>query len=402
MTELFLLGAGASVEAGIPGAYRMTKEMLKRFEYTNYPQTKKVIRFVVGGLLFQQGISGNDPYDGVNIEDLFNAMLLLGERQNSELGPFISSWHPQLEGLASGEWTASKGQDLLETIYGPIEEYLAELLDSQQQSATPSHVRSILYNYLTSSRFASQFKEAVEQVICGGGEQLFKKTAEIMLYELAEMVWITDPTKVNYAVPLVEYAKNTNAVIATLNYDNVIEMAGQDASIEVETGFEAWSNSGEFKFTDGKVSLLKLHGSIDWKLSDGQVSKEKPLPFQVIEKIDFKPREGWKKAAVVFGGRNKLTARGPFLSLLRSFEQKLANSDLLTIIGYSLRDEHINEFIATWFNDDINRKIRIIEPHPENLGQDFAKYLIQYETEDRVKVIKETAANGILSLMKAK
>lgn len=122
----------------------------------------------------------------------------------------------------------------------------------------------------------------------------------------------------------------------------------------------------------------------------------------MIQKIDQEKIKEWTKRALVFGGKNKLTAKGPFLSLLRSFDQKLRETDVLTILGYSLQDEHINEFIATWFNYDTNRKIRIIDPYPENLGQDLAQHLIQYETKERVQVFKETAANGILSLIKAK
>ena len=393
MTELFLLGAGASVEAGIPAAYRMTNEMLKKFERTNYPQTEKVIRFVAGGLLFQQGIRNLNPYDGVNIEDLFNAILLLADRQSIELVPFIGSWHPQLERLASGELLPVMSRELLETIYTPIEEYLTKFAESQEQASSPH-----FENFLTVSKFEEKFKRAIKQLMAGGEEELLRQTAQIMIYELVRMVWITDPTKINYIIPLVKHAHNTNSVIATLNYDNAIELAGQVANIDVDTGFDVWSDSRELKFANGKVHLLKLHGSMDWELSDGKTSQEKPLPFQVIQKIDVSKRDGWFRPTVVFGSKNKLTAKGPFLGLLQSFEQRLSNTDLLTIIGYSLHDEHVNEFIATWFNEDTKHKIRIIDPQPENLEKNFAKHLIRYETKDRVQVIKETAANGIASI----
>ncbi len=35
MTEMLLLGAGASVEAGITGAYEMTEKILERFNNKN-------------------------------------------------------------------------------------------------------------------------------------------------------------------------------------------------------------------------------------------------------------------------------------------------------------------------------------------------------------------------------
>jgi hypothetical protein len=80
MTDLFLLGAGASIEAGIPDAYGMTEIMLNKFiddDFYRYRRVDKALQFVVGGLLFQQGIRGENPYAGVNIEDLFNTVNLL-------------------------------------------------------------------------------------------------------------------------------------------------------------------------------------------------------------------------------------------------------------------------------------------------------------------------------------
>ncbi len=59
MTEMFLLGAGASVEAEIPSAFGMTKRMLDLFaQDTTLDRENKILRFVVGGLLFQRGVSG--------------------------------------------------------------------------------------------------------------------------------------------------------------------------------------------------------------------------------------------------------------------------------------------------------------------------------------------------------
>lgn len=48
MNEMLLLGASASVEASIPSAYKMTEEILKRFnDESNYPlrEYAKVLNF---------------------------------------------------------------------------------------------------------------------------------------------------------------------------------------------------------------------------------------------------------------------------------------------------------------------------------------------------------------------
>jgi NAD-dependent SIR2 family protein deacetylase len=419
MTELFLLGAGASVEAGIPDAYKMTNEMLKKLtedDMSRFRRIDKVLQFVAGGLLFQQGIKGENPFDGVNIEDLFNAVKLLGDRQKSELGPFISSWHPQLVGLESGRMASSTSRKLLETIYKPIQEHVEEstkelrkeVMDDIGRALEGRHVFSRnsrskkIETFFASTRFEDSLKEAIRQVVIGGEGELFKTAADAMILKLVEMVWITDPIKVAYLVPLLQYAKDTNSIIATLNYDNSIELAGQNASIEIDTGFDSWSNSGDFIFDEHKTPLLKLHGSIDWALSDGRTSKEKPLPFQIIQKVDPNAdKQSSFHPAVVFGGKNKLTAKGPFLSLLRAFDLQLSKSEILWMIGYSFRDEHVNEFIVNWFNADPTRAIKIINPKPDSLDTEFTQHLLRGSANERVHIISKTTAEGVLNLIKA-
>jgi len=101
MNEMLLLGAGASVEAGVPDAYDMTHELSDFFRRN--PASDKhghVISFVIGGLLFQQGVNGKDPLkEGVNVEDLFNAVQLLAERNTLEAAPFVGSWHSMVDQL---------------------------------------------------------------------------------------------------------------------------------------------------------------------------------------------------------------------------------------------------------------------------------------------------------------
>jgi hypothetical protein len=82
LNELILLGAGASVEADIPGAYRMTEVILEKFkDYSrsiNSNIFERVANFVIGGLLFQKSVKGQNPLEAkVDIEEFFNAILLL-------------------------------------------------------------------------------------------------------------------------------------------------------------------------------------------------------------------------------------------------------------------------------------------------------------------------------------
>ena len=420
MTELFLLGAGSSIEAGVPGAYKMTNEMLARVAEDDIAQHKridKILQFVAAGLIFQQGIKGENPFNGVNIEDLFNAVKSLSDRQKSVLVPFISAWHPQLVALESGKMAGFTSRDILETINEPIEEHISEAMQELKKQIEQDierllngkHISSHhnrnkeIKTFRASSRFESHLTDAIRQVVIGGDGELFQSAAEVMILKLVEMVWITDLDKVNYLVPLVQYAKETKSTIATLNYDNAIELAGKIANVEIDTGFDRWSTSGDFIFEAEKTPLLKLHGSIDWALTDGQTSTNKPLPYQIIERVNIdENRQRGLKPAVVFGGTNKLTAKGPFLSLIRSFEQHLSKTELLTIIGYSFRDEHVNEFITNWFNGNSARKIRVIDLYPDSLNDEYARFLFQGYAKSRVQVIKETASSGIMNIVQTR
>lgn len=52
--------------------------------------------------------------------------------------------------------------------------------------------------------------------------------------------------------------------------------------------------------------------------------------------------------ALVFGHGAKLRADSPFLSLSAESESRLAGATRLAIVGYSFRDDHVNDVIRRW------------------------------------------------------
>ena len=80
----------------------------------------------------------------------------------------------------------------------------------------------------------------------------------------------------------------------------------------------------------------------------------------VVETPD--PENEHREPALVFGQRGKLRPDGPFLSLLAEFESELTTADQLLVIGYSFRDEHVNEVIRRWTLEDSSRTIQIVDP----------------------------------------
>ncbi len=97
-TEMVLLGAGASLEAGVPTATLMTKRMCQNFEQSSKLQRlSKVLNFVIGALIFNGSCEGKSPYGKLNIEDVFNAIDLLANRDTLQADAFVSSWHPTIQ-----------------------------------------------------------------------------------------------------------------------------------------------------------------------------------------------------------------------------------------------------------------------------------------------------------------
>jgi hypothetical protein len=444
MLDIVLLGAGASVDAGVPSSFAMTREIVSRIAERPQSRANRVLRFVVGGLLFQQGIRGKDPYAGVDVEDLFNAVLLLGDRENLEAAPFVGSWHSMVDKLDRRVASYLPFQEMNRLIFQSITEEIINAFPSRAPSmgnhdidrrlqtlvnnATKSASRGSYYHsmnvgvekaigeyvvkitdqWLRNLRHRSpkgesglqrSFEKALEQLSGSGKGDVFRTTAEIMIRALCRIAWIDSAEQVQYLTPLSRILTKQRALtIATLNYDNTVELALRSIDVPFTTGIDRWSTTGEFEVGEEGVTLLKLHGSIDWSLAKNVINESRPMPHNVITSLDADAlRKPSHRPAVVFGQRNKLTAEGPFLDLLRAFNISLLQSSRLTVVGYSFRDEHVNEYISQWINRDTSNTLRIIDP---SFNQSHVPYVrdLRRHCANRIEVIPQAAATAFASV----
>lgn len=388
MNEILLLGAGASIEAGVPGAVAMTNTIVERI--ANDPYTReyaRVLYFVLGGLLFQAGVSGKNPsHSGVNVEELFNAVTLLGERHRLEAAPFIGSWHSLVDEFDT-EMPRVDAGPLYRAISVGIKEQIEERLKTDGFGGVPSFPHSW--------DFEREIESLLSQQPQSGKGRIFNRVGEKMIQALVDVVWIDKNDRVEYLSSLLELQrKQRRLVIATLNYDNAVELLFRDRGSPdlLSTGIAEWAATGQLDHSRDGVLLLKLHGSIDWEREDsaGQSMpqyKVRKVPESRIKTEGFKP-------AVVFGGRNKLTADGPFLDLLRAFRNKLQESELLTVVGYSFRDDHINAIISQWLNQDVGHQLRVIDPGFQSGSSVYGDLLLE-RCSTRLTVIKKKAGEGL-------
>ncbi len=227
---IVLLGAGASVDAGIPTAVNMTQKMIERFQSYDGPEatkTVKILKFVAKRLRGRRKIkkgASSQPVQGVDIEKLFATVKMLAERQTLEIAPFVACWSPRI-------------------------------------------------------LLIKQF---------GNSRNIFMETNDNMLRILVKMVWPKDQPKVDYLEPLVRQGEKEVFTIATLNYDNSIDLAGKTAKVLVTDGLEDWSKYGEFRKPKEGIELLKLHGSIDWSITDSSIWKRNTMPHKTINRVPIK------------------------------------------------------------------------------------------------------------------
>lgn len=320
---IMILGAGASVEAGIPHSNRMIQELETLVKNDGSWQELHDLYFYIRGT-FEYGNAirkiSNSNYLGMNynIESLYVALNELSKRDEHLLFPFIGAWNPKLSDVAGNKF---------------------------------DNVKKLKH-------------------------QIFEK--------IRHWVGNTQSEKVQYYENIFDFRKEyeSSLRIFSMNYDLCVEKAwknwglkNRDVEIPLERGFHQASDletdksrSWDWKLLDETQSnfeaepvfLYKIHGSIDWRIEG--------------EKTKFEDDDSWSNiklddSVFIFGETNKLHYNDPFFFLFQEFRKWTLSSKLIISIGYSFGDEHINNVIRQSLIDSKSRKLLVISPYFNNTGQ---------------------------------
>ncbi|OGU42160.1 MAG: hypothetical protein A2315_04015 [Ignavibacteria bacterium RIFOXYB2_FULL_35_12] len=164
----------------------------------------------------------------------------------------------------------------------------------------------------------------------------------------------------------VDSAKSISKInIFTLNHDVLIENffkkidAFSDGFHSDGYGHRIWSPENFNK----RISLLKLHGSINWYRILGKDYYEDRIG------IYEQPQRNGDRPLMLIGSFNKLHAysRSINFDLQCLFAKQLSESDDLIISGYSFGDQGINSRIINWVLASRNRRIFLIHKNPDEL-----------------------------------
>jgi NAD-dependent SIR2 family protein deacetylase len=379
MEVAVLLGAGASVPAGIPTAHDMVGRILTDegvFDYEGpdrhiaLERFRRVLRFAKYGLAFAIASDSRDPDVEIEIEALVNAVTALRDRSRTDMAAFASST-PHIDRFIAGQTDWDERRRLLQ-------HFLDDLAAGGAMARlAPAGLAYNLTNWLKelaepSDIFAEARKQAVEAV--------------------RRMSVLPAEPKLNYLDPLFElFERQGHLAIATLNYDSSIEQAGNLRGTPVDTAFKDWNTARRLVFQNEAIRLFKLHGSVDW------ARKELSGAALGGTRVDWMPygpvpdeEKGWfawsLEPGLVFGGENKLRADGPFLQLFQGFADALRECDRLVVIGYSFRDPHVNQLIQDW--GSVEKELVVVDPNALDPRQLSYGEAFPYDREVRTLPIK--------------
>ena len=155
--------------------------------------------------------------------------------------------------------------------------------------------------------------------------------------------------------------------VATLNHDLLIEQTLNSVGLAYADGFSAredgarvW-NPEDLSDTGFEVSLLKLHGSVDWfRVRDGGNWESERIAIGGRDLFDWSDH----RPQLLLGTFNKLLSypAAQFAWLHNQFRVELSRSSLLVVSGYSFGDKGINSYLLEWAYGGQGRRLVVIHP----------------------------------------
>ncbi len=293
---IFLLGAGASAEAGIP----TSADMIGKIEYLLNKEAEEEWRpfqslynHVKSGIYYAEGLRGRFRDDvSYNIETLVNTLYELERNEEHPLYPFIAAWNSRFVALAGADF---------------------------------SNVKSF---------------------------------RGLILRELQKWMCPDNPLRANYYQGLANLQKEITFPLRvfSLNYDLCVEHLACD-NFQIETGFGGYGPEHAWNFerfetttpgTTPQIIFYKLHGSINWKRDD-----ETKNLFRVDQAVAIEP----DRMELIFGRDFRLEAADPYLFYAYEFRRCTLAAKLIVAIGYGFGDAHINKMLTQALRKDGNRRL---------------------------------------------
>lgn len=327
-----LLGAGASMDGGIPTSGQLLESVGGKLDD---PRLHALFDAVHAGCLMRSAssrIGGAHPV-WPTIEDVANSIDALIDRDMSDIAPFVASWNPFL-----------KYMDEAEDVPVATSQRVARLLQRKFIDSSTGTLDTIHEDW---SRWAADLVSAMRPRV--SADSLLKRVRDQLPRIVSELLTIPSHADLSYLSDLfVLTQKGSQLPVATLNYDLALESVCESAGISISDGLEGWINGESDIFGSSEIALYKLHGSLNWQ-RDSEDYYRRSL-------ITVNPTE----PGIIFGGKNKLTTRGPYLDLLWRWRSEIAGTSQIIIVGYSFADSHVNGLLIQWARTEQPKRLVIV------------------------------------------
>lgn len=417
--DLVLLGAGASVDAGIPASRKLAETLIRNLAATRWSNDRahdaaEYVWAVLEANHRRRTIEARA--DSLNeytkpdiappdVETLIQAIDRLEDRRGDVLRPFVGSWDETLTLLEREEPDQrTAARDVAEEIGRRFAEasnkVAGKVRSDVRQEFQSRSTGSRTSNEISTSAIADaaadavaasistlgasveeafgfrsgRLNESLERLTSAGIARRSGSPLAVLRGRLTEAllqeVWLP-PSRghmADYLTPLLDGSTSeTPTVIATLNYDNAVEHAARTAGLEWSYGLLPGlrSVSAALSAQRKPITLLKLHGSANWRLHRIGSGRHSDVvsdnDVQVME-MDDKPESHSAEPALIFGDRQKLSADYPFFDLFLAFRDALQKARSVLVLGYSFRDDHVNSALRAWFSRDDAHHLEIIDP----------------------------------------
>ncbi len=352
-----LLGAGASKDAGLPNTNELTKRVYDRLVSAK-SNDAVLYAVVVAKLIARNAKNRQSPFDDINVEDVYDGLKRLLNRDSDLLSEFVSGWDP-ISASSSRPFDAQSFRDNLSSAF--------KMPDSRDRA------QQIKIDQYQIDQMVSELQR------CFGGDLYQYKRGSLDPF-LATLASILDVQNAQTGYMETFLRKHCDSVecIATLNYDQLVEASLEKIGRKVDLGLTHWNEKRFVRFRGQSPKLIKLHGSTDWFIRNED---------EIVFPGDVTPSVSPKLRAMIFGGQSdKLVPNGPFLHLRHQFHRFLQGSSYLLVIGYSFRDLHLNALIRSWIATRQNGKIIIVDPNGFTDSQGVFKYASTVGKDLRMKM----------------
>jgi hypothetical protein len=181
--------------------------------------------------------------------------------------------------------------------------------------------------------------------------------------------------------------------IFTTNYDRAIEQYCELRDLTLCDGFQQgkhsikWNNYFESRHSKDSITLLKLHGSLNWKESNGVIEKTGGIETisgnEDISDVFIKPTLNKSKISE----SNK--SFKIFDEIQDKFVEFLQELDVLIVIGFSYRDEGLVKLIEKNFLDDGKSIVSISPTAKKDIETNLLNAIPLTESRDFVYVTEK-------------